>query len=85
MKILGTVLHTSSHKNLIIRGDKTTKAGNKKLFRINNLVFDRRKTKIGKVNDVFGPVDRPYFSVRVFKNVAGENLRGFKGKHVYVK
>lgn len=85
MKILGTVLHTSSHKNLIVRGDKTRKAGNKKLFRINNLVFDRRNTKIGKVNDVFGPVDRPYFSVRVFKNVAGENLRDFKGKHIYVK
>ena len=85
MKILGTVLHTSSHKNLIVRGDKTNKAGSKKLFRINNLVFDRRNTKIGKVNDVFGPVDQPYFSVRVFKNVAGENLRGFKGKHVYVK
>lgn len=85
MKILGTVLHTSSHKNLIVRGDETKKAGNKKLFRINNLVFDRRNTKIGKVNDVFGPVDQPYFSVKVFKNVAGENLRAFKGKHVYVK
>ncbi len=85
MKILGTVLHTSSHKNLIVRGDKTNQTGNKKLFRINTLVFDRRKTKIGKVNDVFGPVDQPYFSVRVLKNVAGENLRGFKGKHVYVK
>ncbi len=70
---------------MIVRGDKTNKAGNKKLFRINNLVFDRRNTKIGKVNDVFGPVDRPYFSVRVLKNVAGENLRSFKGKHVYVK
>jgi RNA-binding protein len=85
LKILGTVLHTSSHKNLIVRGDKSNKAGNKKLFRINNLVFDRRKTKIGKVNDVFGPVYQPYFSVRVLKNVAGENLMGFKGKHVYVK
>jgi RNA-binding protein len=85
LKILGTVLHTSSHKNLIVRGDKTNKAGNKKLFRINNLVFNRRNTKIGKVNDVFGPVDRPYFSVKIFKTVAGENLRNFKGKHVYVK
>jgi RNA-binding protein len=85
LKILGTVLHTSSHRNLIIRGDETDKIYiNSRSPRINSMVFDKKKKKIGKINDIFGPVKQPYFSVKVFMNVTNENLRGFKHKNVYV-
>jgi RNA-binding protein len=84
LKTLGTVLHTSSHKNLIVRGDENK---NKKtlLPGMNNVVFNRKMKKLGKVNDVFGPVDHPYFSVRLYRNVANEELLNLKHKHVYVK
>lgn len=82
MKTLGTVLHTSSHKNLIVRGDEKK---NTLLPRMNNVVLNRKMKKIGKVNDVFGPVDHPYFSVRLYRNVANEELLKLKHKHVYVR
>ncbi|MBE0524819.1 MAG: H/ACA RNA-protein complex protein Gar1 [Methanosarcinales archaeon] len=85
MKILGTVLHTSSHRNLVIRGDETEKIYIKSRSPgINSIVFDKKKKKIGKINDIFGPVKHPYFSVKLFKNVTNEYLRGFKNKNVYV-
>ncbi|MCL7412446.1 MAG: Gar1/Naf1 family protein [ANME-2 cluster archaeon] len=84
MKTLGTVLHTSSHKNLIVRGDKNN-TKNILLPRMNNVVLNRKMKKLGKVNDVFGPVDHPYFSVRLFSNVANEELLKLKHKHVYVR
>ncbi|MCL7474624.1 MAG: Gar1/Naf1 family protein [Methanosarcinales archaeon] len=84
MKTLGTVLHTSSHKNLIVRGDENNNK-NTLLPRMNNVVMNRKMKKLGKVNDVFGPVDQPYFSVRLFSNVANEELLKLKHKHVYVR
>jgi len=41
--------------------------------------------RIGKVNDILGPVANPYFSVRISKNIADENLRELRDSHVYVK
>lgn len=82
MKTLGTVLHTSSHKNLIVRGDEKK---NTLLPRMNNVVVNRKMKKIGKVNDIFGPVDHPYFSVRLYRSVANEELPKLKHKHVYVR
>ena len=84
MKTLGTVLHTSSHKNLIVRGDEN-KDTQTLLPRMNSVVFNRKMKKMGKVNDVFGPVSHPYFSVRLFRNVANEELLNLRNKHVYVK
>ncbi len=52
---------------------------------MDNMVFNRKMKKIGKVNDVFGPVSHPYFSVRLFRNVANEELLNLRNKHVYVK
>lgn len=82
MKILGTVLHISTHKNIIIRGDKKD---NLALPKLNSIVFNHKMKKLGKINDVFGPVDHPFFSVRAFEHITGENFRDFKHKHVYIK
>jgi RNA-binding protein len=83
LKILGTVLHTSGHKNLIVRGAETKKE-KMGLPKINSTVIDKKMKKIGKINDVFGPVKCPYFSVRIFKNVSNESLREYRNSHVYI-
>lgn len=67
---------------MIIRGDKKD---NQALPKINSIVFNQKMKKIGKINDVFGPVDHPYISVRAFEQITGENFRDFKHKHVYIK
>ena len=75
MKILGTVLHISSHKNLIVRGDEPKKDNKQvRLPRINSIVLDQKKNKIGKINDVFGPVKQPYFSVEKGKRYLFSNI-----------
>lgn len=87
MKILGTVQHITSHRNIIVSGEKKKDINKKslKIPAINSIVFDRKMKKIGKVNDILGPVTNPYFSVRISKNIADENLRDLRDSHVYVK
>jgi RNA-binding protein len=87
LKILGTVQHISSHRNIIVSGGKKQDNNKKnlKLPAINSIVFDQKMNRIGKVNDILGPVTNPYFSVRISKNIADENLRDLRDSHVYVK
>jgi len=74
---LGTVLHVSSHKNLIIRGEFFPK--------INSTVLTKRLKKIGVIYDVFGPIKSPYISVRPFKHIPLSNLIELYGEKVYTE
>jgi RNA-binding protein len=65
-KAKGKVLHLSKSGKLIVRGTRKTGIG--------NIVRDKNK-KIGKVYDVFGPVDSPYLSIRLFKGIKSERIR----------
>ncbi len=72
---LGTVLHIVDHK-LIVKG------GGIKVERlINSTVMTEEKRKIGKVYDVFGPVDRPYLSIKLFEGVKEEELKKLANKN----
>jgi len=75
-RTLGTVLHMADNK-LIVRGGKM------KAERIvNSIVMTDDKVKIGRVYDVFGPMDRPYVSVKTFKGLKEKQLRKFINKKV---
>ena len=76
MKRLGTVLHPSSHKGLIVRSQFE-----KGFPKIGSVVVTERMEKIGKVYDVFGPVKRPYISVRLYDTTKAHALRN---QRVYV-
>jgi RNA-binding protein len=73
---LGTVLHVSSHRNLIIRGEFFPK--------LNSTVLTKRLKKIGSIYDVFGPIKSPFLSVRPFKDVPLSSLTELAGEKVYV-
>jgi RNA-binding protein len=88
LKRLGTT-HHSVQKKLIVRVEAS---GEKKeeLPKINSVVVDQKKFKIGRVFDIFGPTDRPYVVVKPYKNVdpevhLGKKLyfeeRGFGGRN----
>jgi len=86
LKILGIVLHISSHKNLIICGDEKYKNKNSgKLPKINNNVFDWKMNRLGKIIDIFGPINAPYFSVKISRDVKNDKIRELKLKNVYMK
>ncbi len=56
MQRLGTVLHVSSSKSLILKAEKSP--------RINDKVVDENLKSVGTVFDVFGPVSSPYVTVK---------------------
>ncbi len=73
LKRLGVVLHVSKNTgNLILRAEFAPRVGER--------VLDSRLRVVGTVFDVFGPVSRPYVSVR--PSVEGAESLG--GKPLYV-
>ena len=70
MRRLGRVLHVSKRGSLILRTDKTPPIGPKAL------VLDKEAKKIGTILDVFGPVNNPYVSIRLYDGIDPYKLVG---------
>lgn len=78
MRGLGTVLHIMGN-NLIAKG------GRIKVERIiNSVVMTEKRRKIGKVYDVFGPVNSPYIGIKASKGVKEEELKRLANKRIFV-
>jgi len=75
---LGTVLHVMDKKLIV----KSGKLKVKKV--INSIVVTEDKRKIGKVYDVFGPVNRPYVGIKIFGGMKEEELKKLAHKKLYV-
>ena len=74
---LGTVLHVVD-KKLIVRSGKL------KVKRvINSIAVTEDKREIGKVYDIFGPVNRPYVGIRVFEGIKEGELKKLVHKKLY--
>ena len=58
MQRLGSVLHISPSRNIVIKTEKPPKIG--------ETVVDDNLKPVGKVVDVFGPVVSPYASIKTF-------------------
>jgi len=65
---LGQVLHLLPTGRLIVRGETAPRVG--------TTVYDRRMRPIGRVDDVFGPVDRPFVSIRLDRPRPGFRFDG---------
>jgi RNA-binding protein len=88
LKRLGTTHHLVQ-KKLIVRTEQLS-GKNAELPRINSVVVDHKKVRIGRVFDIFGPTDHPYIVVKPYRNVdaavhLGKKLyfeeRGFSGRN----
>lgn len=80
VKRLGTTLH-AVQKRLIVRGEPVS-GSQQAIPRINSPVVDQKRTRIGKVLDIFGPVKQPYFIVRPNRGV---DASAQVGKKLYVE
>ncbi len=81
MKRLGTVLHIIDNL-LIVRADKTLEKG---VSFQNSIVTAKGMYKIGKIKELFGPVNSPYFSIKIFKNIPESEIRDLKNERVYLQ
>lgn len=73
LKKLGKVLHISPHKMLIVRSTFAPAIG--------STIVTKNMENIGEVFDVFGPVEKPYVSI---KPKEGIKLEKFVGEILYV-
>ncbi|MCZ7393949.1 MAG: Gar1/Naf1 family protein [Candidatus Methanoperedens sp.] len=80
MKRLGTILHTVDNL-LIVRADKTLKTGD--LFE-NSTVVTKNMKKIGRIKEIFGPVNGPYISIKIFRETTGSLLVKLRNERVYL-
>ncbi|MGP8321905.1 MAG: H/ACA ribonucleoprotein complex subunit GAR1 [Methanosarcinaceae archaeon] len=87
MKRLGTVLHVSIPRGLIIRGDKLESSGSKtsakKSPKLYSAVLNRRVKQIGKISGIIGPVEHPYIHVKLSKDIDSEQ-HIHVNEHVYI-
>jgi RNA-binding protein len=81
LRRLGTALHLVQ-KKLIVHGEPARKNNDKKLPRINSIVVNHKRVKIGRIFDVFGPTDTPYIVVQPYRKV---DATVHLGKKLYVE
>lgn len=81
MESLGVVIQTTGDNSLII---KSTHAQIPNKI-IGKQAITKRNKEIGKVTDVFGPVDKPYIFIQPHKNITPNEISGLKGTKVYTK
>lgn len=76
MRFLGNSLHIANSGKLIARSNKTPST--------EGIVFDSNKNKIGKVNYIFGPTNKPYISIKLFKSTDIIKLKKNYGEKLFV-
>ena len=79
MKRLGTALHVVQNK-LIVQSEQVV-GSETSIPRTNSWVVDQKRTRVGKVLDIFGPINRPYIIVRPNRDV---DAAAHVGKKLYV-
>jgi RNA-binding protein len=80
LKRLGTVLHTIDNL-LIVRADKTFEIG---ALKTSSMVITKHTKKVGRINELFGPVINPYISVKIIKEIKGSEILNLKNERVYL-
>ena len=79
MKRLGTALHAVQNKLIVqieeVVGNETS------IPRTNSWVVDQKRTRVGKVFDIFGPINHPYVVVRPNRGV---DAAAHVGKKLYL-
>lgn len=81
MKRLGTILHIVDNL-LIVRADKTFDVG---ALSPNSTVITKRLKKIGRIKELFGPVNNPYFSIKMFREIKASEIIDLKNEKVYLQ
>jgi len=81
LKRLGVVLH-SSDGMLIVRADKTV---GKDVLAWNSTVITKKMKKVGKIKELFGPVNNPYISIRIFKEIKASEIMNLKNEKLYLQ
>ncbi len=75
MKKLGRILH-GNEQFLVARADWVPKIGIK--------VQDTSRKPIGRITDVFGPVNSPYLTIQPTRGLKADNIVKLHGSEIYI-
>jgi len=67
---------------LIVRADSTLEQS---FLHENLLVVTKRMKRIGKIKEIFGPVNAPYISIKMLKDINASEIKGLKNERVYLQ
>ena len=81
MKRLGAILHIMDNL-LIVRADSTLEQS---FLHENLLVVTKRMKRLGKIKEIFGPVNAPYISIKMLKDINASEIKGLKNERVYLQ
>ena len=71
MQEVGEILHLANSGRVIVRLSNTVSAG--------QILCDEKSTKVAKVNELIGPIAKPYASAMSLTN----NIKKFVGKKMF--
>ena len=82
MKRLGTALHAVQNK-LIVQTEQIAgrTESNTEIPRVGSWAVDQKRTRVGRILDIFGPVNHPYIIVRPNRGV---DAAAHVGKKLYL-
>ena len=78
MRRLGIALHVVQNKLIVQSEQAATSEGKDGALRSNSWVVDHRRSRVGRVQDIFGPINHPYVIVRPNKGVDASSHIGAK-------
>ena len=78
MRRLGVALHVVQNKLIVQSEQAATGEGKDGALRSNSWVVDQRRSRVGRVQDIFGPINHPYVIVRPNKGVDASSHIGAK-------
>ena len=81
MRRLGVALHVVQNKLIVQNEQAVASEGKDNALRPNSWVVDQRRSRIGKVLDIFGPINHPYVIVRPNKDA---DASAHIGKKLYI-
>lgn len=81
MKRLGAIHHIMDNL-LIVRADSTLEHS---FLHENLLVVTSKMKRIGKIKEIFGPVNTPFISIKMFKDINASEIKGLKNERVYLQ
>jgi RNA-binding protein len=82
LKRLGTALHAVQNK-LIVQTEQIAgrRESNIEIPRVGSWAVDQKRTRVGRILDIFGPVSHPYIIVRPNRGV---DAAAHVGKKLYL-
>ncbi|HIJ98535.1 TPA: hypothetical protein H1005_01155 [archaeon] len=80
MQLFGSVINISKDKSLIARCNSVLSLENAAKL-LNKPLFSDKQRKIGEIQEIFGPVNAPYLTIKPKHGLKVEN---FVNSHIYI-